>query len=126
MCLYINSKSIKELFGDKKRKTFWKVLRSDFKSIHQLYLYVAGINKSDRIENKLTCNEKRYGIVNKGIHVYTTKKEALKSVKCPGRILVPVICHINDLVAFGDFNEAVFTKVRLEQRTIDRINKRLK
>jgi len=124
MCLYINKKKKNDdLFKGKKHKTFWKVLESNFSSLYYLHKYIAGINKSNRKNNSLTYYEKYLGIVNEGIHVYTSIEMAKFNRKyC--KIIVPVICYVNDLVCIG-YDEAVFTKVRLERRTIDRINKQI-
>lgn len=70
-----------------------------------------GVNKSTRKTKKLTREETRQNIVDKGIHVYLKRP----SEKTCGfyNVIVPIQCNMRDLVRIGLNNEAVFMKARI-------------
>lgn len=114
MCLYIDLKKTKNAPKTGKR-IYYKVLRAinGGRLVGWVYRQTrsphVGINTSTRRSTKLTAEELHELEVNKGIHVYT--KPPRRSL-CLNRIVVPVHVDFKDFVAFGDCNQAVFTKVR--------------
>jgi len=145
MCLYATQKDdarMKRLFKRTKSRTIkmWKVLkwidgelcnpyqrqpvhkgvfRSNRKSTA---LYKYEINKakeSSHIEVRIL---KSYAIIDKGIHVFLTIKDAKSESRThDGTKIVPVYCEKKDFVAAGQFcnlASAVFTRVRYNEEDL--------
>ena len=114
--------------------TCWKVYDTgnSLKLLQSLWqgqrINKAGVVKSDRASKEFTISEYAGGFVNRGIHVFTTRKKAEKELRWASPsgsnkrfVIVPVICRKSDLIAQGVADDAVFMKVRIEKRTWDKI-----
>lgn len=81
-----------------------------FNWLDSLFEYKKGICVSSRKDIKLTEKEQAYQIVEEGIHVCLNSNrlliQPLDNLK-----VVKIECDLNDLVALGDEELAVFTKV---------------
>lgn len=79
-----------------------------------------GVNKSNaRNESKLNTRKMIPKIVNRGIHVFTTRKDAESlslSFLCD-RVIIPVQCKNKDLIAV-DFGEEVYTQVTISKNAM--------
>jgi len=87
-------------------------------------IFEAGDIVSDRFNKKLMSSEKRNKEINLGIHVFTQKNYAENEcffLDDRDAVIVPVTCKKSDLVAEGYGQQAVFTKVKIEQETWDNI-----
>jgi len=123
MCLYIHSV---KTYKAKKNKTGkvvrWKVVSKypvTLRSMYQfLYKWKPGWNRSNR--KRAFCETYE---VNRGIHVFTTRKEARTVLMADTRI-VKVICYNKDLVAVGWDRDEVYTKVFLLKDEYDSALKR--
>jgi hypothetical protein len=62
------------------------------------------------------------GEINKGIHVYKTKKGATKSTDGDYDVVLPVRCHADDLVACNEYEE-VYYKVLVSERAYKKLIK---
>lgn len=75
----------------------------------------SSIIDSNRLSSELTNEELCTGIVKYGIHVYTNidaaKAELLPNTNCRRYSILLVKCFLKDLVAIGNNNNAVFTKI---------------
>ena len=115
MCLYISNSATRHLKG-RMKKTGSIICYKELVHVHApiFYLqYQAGWNISDRPSINLLYDEKRGGEVNKGIHVYVSKKVAQQRTN---RKLIPVRCYLKDLVKAGRNSEAVFMKVFITKK----------
>lgn len=124
MCLIINdNKNHQKKFNKRFKNGFvklWKILVVNYSSNNTLTspwkgkLYKAGSNVSDRKTKALTTKEKCRTRVDKGIHVYLSKKEAKNNLRfCHvNSVIVPVYCKEEDFVALG-YEDAVFLRVKL-------------
>jgi len=102
----------------------WKKLKLLF--VKGYVIKKAGNVKSNRRSSQLKDKELSTGEVIKGIHVFTTKKEAdyaLASSFIDGTFVsIPVLCKMEDLVAEGTNGcQAVFTKIRITKETWNKI-----
>ena len=137
MCLYLGKRqsdlvSYKEIKSRAKngKVTCWKVYRksqrrSFVKGSLSSLVYVKvikgpGIVWSNRFEKKLSYFEKSSCSVDYGIHVYTNIEVAKSIKEEDSDVVVPVECDLNDLVAYGIQNEAVFMKVKITRKEWNR------
>ncbi len=75
---------------------------------------------SNRKSTSLTKTEVKELSINKGIHVFVNKQEAVSMVRFSvSRIIVEVEANIKDLVQ-GNNTEAVFTKVTLNKLSLEK------
>ena len=103
----------------------WKILRS-FNNIlvspvKSYYTWKTEWNKSNRLDQELTYDEKNQLTINYGIHVFLTRKETREWARLEwprldglNYVIVPVYVYKKDLVARNK-REAVFTKVFLKK-----------
>lgn len=127
MCLHIDVMVTRKFIKDNRNKkeiTCYKSLNIDAYGLYSLYYftrYKKGINLSNRKYNYNNLRDDSvYGCLNKGIHVYIDKSKCKKA----GRIIVPVLCKLKDLVKCGNDNDAVFMKVRIRKPVYDKICER--
>jgi len=138
MCLYANKKNPLEgkypiKFDEKGYTTCWKVYQLiqhyNHKALHPLYYACGGRVFAGNIKSKrgghkgdlIKAGEHPFdildkGVVNEGIHVYTSVHAAIREFSIKKCVIVPVRCHKNDLVAVDkDYCQAVFTQVFLDK-----------
>jgi hypothetical protein len=136
MCLIINKEEtnkIKAMFAKSKGQlAMYKIVdmvdnvttqgrKKQLISIHRELEYIPGWNKSSRPLIWLTDNEKHAGVINAGIHVYTTLAQAQRFSAYMSEVLLPVMVEEKDFVMGGKNNEAVFMKVFVKQSIYDKI-----
>ena len=117
--------------------TCWKIYKfnDSIKTLYPIYynnkndIKGPGIVISNRQNKKLINIEKEkehVSVIYKGIHVYTTRAEALLSLKIGELnkycVIIPVTCYKKDLIAQGTGNEAAFMNVTIEKDTWDKIS----
>lgn len=129
MCLPYNHENT-ENFKKKKVKSImcYKLLekrkqKNKFILVSPIYYtkrWLPGECRSNRRSKSVSNSEIRYG-VDKGIHVYLTKRAA-ENNKSSWEVLVKVTCYLKDFIACSnsDYNEAVFTKVYLSKEEYDK------
>jgi hypothetical protein len=99
---------------------FDKILKSQFFSKR----WNAGVNTSSRVFAKLTTEEINIGIVDNGIHVYTSYKQAKFEAFDNNLVVLPVTCRLRDFVALNrNHGEAVFTQVTVHPQTYTKLTK---
>jgi len=121
MCLLVDKKSVERganLRNKTGKRVYWKVVINRYdginSSVKSCFEWKPGWNISDRPLISLNIMEGRNQIVERGIHVFTSRKQARKSVWFFGHRVVKVICYNKDCVAFDEGGtEAVYTKVFL-------------
>ena len=137
MCLNIDqyeTNRVKDIFKRIKRAgekspnhftTYFKVYRRTpagyLKSLVQgQCIKKARVVKSNRKSKRLTKEEQRFSIINKGIHVYRNYRRAEgSSFSWDGdRVIIPVKCYAKDFIAASE-NEAVFMKVEITKEAWD-------
>ena len=82
-----------------------------------------GVITSDRETKALTEQEIEDGMIDYGIHVYTSREEAYAALEYYDEVIVPVICRKADFVAQGIHGDAVFMKIRIRSRDWNRLFK---
>jgi hypothetical protein len=110
----------------RKRK---RVLRSFFHNNKKGgWIKKPGMVISDRRYKKMNEEERTAGIINKGIHVYLSKKPAdALCARYKNHVVVPVKCRKEDLVKASlsipkyRSAQAVFMKVEITQKNWDRL-----
>jgi len=126
MCLLlsnIKTEALKRSFDSKENKTldFWKIYRKNDKSLSCIFrknkIRKPGIIASDRKSKRIYKDVNGDCEVNKGIHVYTSKRSAIDNLWWgpQNEIAVRVQAKKEDLVAASDLNEAVFMKITIPQ-----------
>lgn len=109
MCLEIDMNTITA----PKKRVMWKVVLKNMRSIRYTENKKYKIGrwyKSNRTSKELSCYERASRLVNKGIHVYTTREEARRNNQyCT---LLKVEVDPSDWVASGRYDEAVYIKVK--------------
>jgi len=122
MCLYIDKTKTNKAKKNKTGKVIrWKVVKRSSYSLCSVcfpgFFWKPGWNKAkNRQDVNLSSMEREYGIVDVGIHVFSTEKRAscFKNVSHdPYEFIVKVICYNKDLVAVGKKNDEVYMKVFL-------------
>lgn len=128
-----HSSFMKRLNASKKGEIVcWKIYKKNKNNLSSVIMECkvenSGVVQSNRKNTKLEDVEIEYGEVDKGIHVYSSREkakrytsEAQEHTSRVKYIVVSVICRKSNFVAQGIENEAVFTKVRIEKRTWDKI-----
>lgn len=117
MCLYLKKKQRpSDLFKNgQTKRIFWKKFHSrDLFSPFRGKKYYVGQNHSDR--DRKERYEYENNTIDNGIHVYT------KNIGYG--YTLPVLCYKKDLVGIGKNDEAVFMKVTVQKRDLERFNKR--
>lgn len=96
-----------------KNKVFYKVVKKDHLSLYEHYQYSRGIHHANvswrDVHNRKPFGE--YNQINHGIHVYTSLNKARVNCHPDSSIIVKVLCHINDLIAYGIHEDAAFTRI---------------
>jgi len=112
--------------------TCYKILEKinvNLESPFLLVPYQVGWNKSDRKSIDIYDKDDPVifswkTVVQHGIHVYRTKRQATKDIfyySSSGKlVIIPVTCYLKDLVAMGLSSEAVFMKVFLKKADHDK------
>ena len=98
--------------------------RNDINKLYSPYRstkYNNGWNESSRFNTKILDVERKTEAIDRGIHVYTTLKEARKEF-CKD-LIIPVRCYKSNFVSGGIGREAVFTKVFLLKKDIEKFIK---
>jgi len=119
--------------GKKTFAIFYKIVYCNSSGIYSgvfHHTWKAGWNYADKTPYK----NKSLGdgrAINNGIHVYTTKTEAMEtngnSISYCGDHVLPVKCYMKDLIGKdGGYKEAVFTKVWVDKAELNKIMKREK
>ena len=101
--------------------TMYKVVRvtgDEVRSLYQDFTYKPGCNQSDRLMTDLSVEEKLVPRIYKGIHVYTSLAKAIASDNWSYQVILPVIVTRDALVAVGDNEDAVFTKVYVKRKDL--------
>ena len=120
MCCHAHERTKDDFISRKKRgKTFvaWKVVRKDGRAIYGLHSYCPGTHTVE--VTKDTYSE----LFPRGLHVYMNKGEAMAEKMGWGfidAVLIPVRCHIDDLVMMSEkhflqFQQAVMTKIKIRE-----------
>ncbi len=115
-----------EPFREGKTRLFWKVLvqyGSKLYSVFQKHNWLPGVNRSGRLTS-LTEEERGNRAIELGIHVFTTREAAVAFVNGGNvhrEVIVSVLCEDDDCVMIGHRNEAVYTKVTLEEKEYNRV-----
>lgn len=126
MCLHINSSIAEQV--KKRLEEDGEIIGYKFvtKNKHQTVYQGTYYNKSttvcsDRLSSALTNQEKNYGVIHRGIHVFLDEKSAARHMKAfvrpsPCKV-IKVLCKKEDFVAAGTFDgmleceNTVFMKV---------------
>lgn len=98
-------------------KKFWKSIRvknGKVESYYYGYIWKGGWNKADRVDK---INDEVYN----AIHVYTKKPDWGNSL-----YILPVYASASDLIAYGENNEAAFSKVWVKKEDLVKIIKKHK
>lgn len=104
------------------QKKFWKVLYIDKRynkiesPIHCNYKWTYNWNHANRIVENNT-------IVENSIHVFSKKESAENFIKGYSRnyVILPVYANGEDLVAYGKFGHAAFSKVFFKKEDYERV-----
>lgn len=80
-----------------------------------------GFLVSHRTEKEMSRDEKSWRMIELGIHVYTIYPG---NWNYPSYNIVPVECHLDDFVAGGIGNEAVFMKVKIDKKDLEKAKNR--
>ena len=124
MCLSIQQSSMRHIRGRMKKTgsvICYKILNQGLYSPIRCQQYHSGFNYSYRQVTDLFICEKESDTVNNGLHVYTSKKQALLRSN-RWNIIIPVRCYLKDFVAAGH-KGAVFTKVFIRKHDIRKYTK---
>jgi hypothetical protein len=135
MCLVISDKDTKFVlrkFEEAKKNgqnyiICYKALNYYSDNTNKLYSpyrytkYNNGWNESSRFNTKILDAERKTEAIDLGIHVFTTLKEARKEF-CKDQI-IPVRCYKSNFVSGGIGREAVFTKVFLLKKDVEKFIK---
>ncbi len=123
MCLYIDElktrrtkkRKVKEFWVYKWLKPHWRLYDKWMAPIRMTSYPKKGEVRSGRKSSELTKSEKFHYSIDKGIHVYLTKQNALKFAfeNCT---LFRLKANLDDLVAVGEGGDAVFTKVLFDPK----------
>lgn len=125
MCLDIYSIKVKDL--NKKFKNnkviYYKVVYKHFMSNYlstpfQGTTINSGYFIADPVTDKRILCRSSY-ISSGAIHVYTTKKIALKEADF-NDVVIPVICNKKDFIAIGQDGDACFTKVFIRKKDYEK------
>ena len=99
---------------------------SFFSPFYYQKLLGPGVIKSNRKSTKITKKEKYTGEIEKGIHVFTTLKEAEIFCKTEYEAaIVKVEVKPKDFVASA-YSEAVYTKISISKREYDKVIKKVR
>lgn len=123
MCLIFDRCDI--AYADTQRKVPGKVIRykvlslrsKKYETPYQLYPINDNLLKSDRESIELDSVESGCQLIDKGIHVFTTKNQAkahMESNYIKNPVIIEVECDNADLVMSSEYdNEEVYMKVKL-------------
>ncbi len=140
MCLIYNSEETEKLKQKckKNKKTFiicykmvrWNSILSHIQSWLFYHVWNGGWNHAHEKPYKRE-ELKNDEHIECGIHVYTTKKFAIRMKRgysnFDGYTILPVKCYIKDLIGIDyrqDVKNAVFTKVWVDKKEIDKIRRK--
>lgn len=127
MCLYLDdhcTKKIQKRLQKHGKIRCYKIINREWRSqyrIEKLNWNKIGFHGSSRRRRtKLTAWEKKHNQVHKGIHVYLKKPHNNESNYI---FILPVYGYLEDFVAAGQRNQAVFTCVEVGERDLKIIRK---
>jgi hypothetical protein len=108
-----------------KRRVVWKLLLAGHGRYLTPHMYerveLGEDLVSDRTTTALSEGEAERGVVNRGIHVFSSKREARTAAKCwdnTRHIVVKALVDPADWVADGRLNEAVYMKIFLTDEIV--------
>lgn len=141
MCLIVDKLKTKELKNKKETKIGYKTLVLKEGNLYSCMYYHAwqvGVNKSrireipivhtgffarflEYIES-LLGSYVHYQAIEEGIHVYELKQDAKNLLYAPDeiRVVVPVYCKSEDLIAAGLHGDLVYTQIELKQEDYEK------
>lgn len=118
MCAWVDAELTKKFVNKKKNNTYVKVYKRLVCNGTELYspimytIYKPGINKSN---SEAWLQTKNGRVINRGIHVYTNKLNAIKRIKSDETV-VEMKAKVSDLICLGSSDEAVFRQVELSEK----------
>ena len=112
MCLHVVKKKIK--WPKSGYKVFWKRFSHSFGDLKGYYQSSYHYNQGWNYPTTLKVDH-NYNIISGGcLHVTVQKPQRDYTPK-----YYPVICHKNDLIAFGDDNDAAFKKIYIPKNIVN-------